>query len=518
MNKLDTLVTEWRSMGPTNWSQHEYGWVMPDGKPVTLEPWQRAILDTWWQHRQDVTTLAISNVKKTGKTTLNAILLAWRWLALPSEHLTLGNDLDQSMSRQFGMVADMVKRHSLLGKHVKATIRKLVFEPTGSTIEALERDAAGRSGSNHLSSSHTECWGVVYESAVRAYEELTPPPGLAYGLPALRICDSYAGYEGESETWHDLVDRGLAGERVSDDWPIHRANGLLLFHMAGEEARERCFRGTPEQAKVYYDDQRQSLRTGTFARLHDNRRAASEDAFITTDQWGALMLPGYRCPMPDKSVRLVLGVDLSTRHDHAGVVSVYRGDKGLIHLGPYKVFKPAPVLDFATVENYITSLARDYSIVKMAYDPYQCEFLAQRLRRRGINAIEFPQTLGNLTRCGNRLFDVIRQGQLVVYAGADDLRTHVLNARGKETDRGTRLVKQKASRKIDLAICLAMAVAEVSQALGKPDIKVLYWDNDGRVHSYDPRQQEKNDEQRRAEFIKQAGEAALSFRQKLGYN
>lgn len=518
MSKLDTLVTEWRAMGPTNWSQHPYGWIMPDGKPITLEPWQRAALTAWWEHRADVTTLAISNIKKTGKTTLNAVLLAWRWLTLASEHFAVANDLDQSMGRQFAMIADMTRRHSLLGKHVKATTRKLVFEPTSSRIEALETDPRGRSGANFITSSHTEAWGVILEAGIRNFEELTPPPGLFSGLPALRICDSYAGYESESETWHSLVDRGLAGEQVSDDWPIYKANGLLLFHMSGQEARERCFRGAPEQAKTYYDDQRQSLRTGTFARLHDNRRAASEDAFITADQWDALVLPGYRCPMPDRSVRLVLGVDLSTKHDHAGVVSVFRGDKGLIHLGPYRAFKPAPVLDFETVETYVAGLARDYTVIKANYDPYQAEFLAQRLRKRGINMVEYPQTLANLTQCGNRLFDTIRQGQIAIYAGADDLRQHVLNARGKETDRGVRLVKAKASRKIDLGICLAMAVAEAGQTPGPPQIRVMFWDGDGRLaHSVNVRQQEKDDETRRQAYIEEASAAAAAFRAKLRY-
>ena len=88
----------------------------------------------------------------------------------------------------------------------------------------------------------------MYEAGIRAFEELTPPPGRFYGLPALRVCDSYAGYEVESVTWHSIVDRGLAGQRIDPDWPIYLSGGLLLFHAEGEEAQRLCFRGTPQDA------------------------------------------------------------------------------------------------------------------------------------------------------------------------------------------------------------------------------------------------------------------------------
>ena len=205
-------------------------------------------MEAWWNYRDVITTLAISNIKKTGKTFVNAVLLAWRWLALPGEHFAIGNDFDQSASRQFQEIAEMVRRNEYLRRNVKATARQLVFEPTGSTIQALAVDAAGNAGANHLTASHTEAWGIIYEGGIRAYEELTPPPGILYGLSTLRICDSYAGFEGESETWHKLVDRGLKGERVSDEWPIFINNGLMLFHIDGLDAQERCFRGTPKQA------------------------------------------------------------------------------------------------------------------------------------------------------------------------------------------------------------------------------------------------------------------------------
>jgi len=469
---MKALVDEWRRLGPVRWAEHRYGWIMQDGEPIRLEAWQRAVLEAWWKHRATTTTLAISNVKKTGKTTLNAVLGAWRWLTMPGEHYACANDLDQSQGRQFQMVARMVARHPLLRQHVKATRTRLVFEPTGSILEALEVDPAGRAGANHLTSSHTEAWGIQYEAGRRAYEELTPQPGLFYGLPAMRIVDSYAGWEGESETWHDLVDRGLAGKRVDRKWPIYRAGGLLLFHIEGEEAQEQCFRGTPARRRAYYKDQRAELRPGAYKRLHLNQRASGEGAFITPEQWEACVLDGYRIPGPNRELDLSVGIDLAIKHDYAGVVSVFQRED-LLWIGPWRVWRPEPTVDLESVEQYLLNLQRNYGRLNAAADPYQAGYLIERCERRGLRIEEYPQTVSNLTTLGNTLFDTLRQGRLVVPGvGAEELRRHVLNCNARETNRGIRLIKSSHGGKIDLAIALGEAVvtAKTGRQYGPPKI------------------------------------------------
>ena len=254
---IDDLVTHWREIGPVSWAESEHGWIGVDGMPITLAAWQRAALNAWDARRGAVSTLAVSNIKKTGKTALNAFLLCWRWLALPGQHFAAANDLDQSAGRQFQEIVDMIGRHPYLRKNTRVTKNVITFEPTGSTLTALAVDATGNAGANFITTSHTEAWGIVYEAGIRAWEELTPPPGRFYGLPCLRVVDSYAGHLGESETWHSIVDRGLAGERVDADWPIYLAGGLLLFHSEGEEAQRLCFRGTAQEAAAYYTEQRQ---------------------------------------------------------------------------------------------------------------------------------------------------------------------------------------------------------------------------------------------------------------------
>ena len=296
-NEISNLVTEWREMGPVEWAEGPYGFIMEDGQPISLTPWQRAALESYWQHRADVSTWAVSNIKKTGKTALNAVLTCWRWLALPGQHFVAANDLDQSQARQFAMIAEMVRRNSYLSQVVKISRSELLFEPTGSKLTALASDATGNAGANFLTTSHTEAWGILYENGIRAWEENTPPPGKFYGMPALRIADSYAGYLGESATWHKVVDRGLKGERISKEWPIYLAGGLMLFHMEGEDAQRRCYRGTPEEAAVYYTEQRATIPTNSFNRKHNNIRHGGRERVYRNGALGSLQgVNPLRCP------------------------------------------------------------------------------------------------------------------------------------------------------------------------------------------------------------------------------
>ncbi len=229
------------------------------------------------------------------------------------------------MGRQFQQIAEMAKRNQFLRHNVKQSGKQLIFTPTGSTITALAVDAAGNAGANHLTASHTEAWGIIYEAGIRAYEELTPPPGRFLSFPALRICDSYAGYEGESKIWHNLVDQGIAGELVDKNWPIYVAGGVLAFHMGGEEAQKRCFRGKASEAATYFADQRLQLRNGTYLRFHENQRVSGTESFIQMEWWDSCTDSEHR-PLLSRmeQYRLCVGVDGAIKNDSAAVVAVYK--------------------------------------------------------------------------------------------------------------------------------------------------------------------------------------------------
>ena len=90
----------------------------------------------------------------------------------------------------------------------------------------------------------------MYEANIRSFKALTSPPGLFYGIPYLRICDSYAGLKAKARPWHRLVDRGLNRERISDDWALFSEGALLLLLAEGQHAQNNCFRVTETEANT----------------------------------------------------------------------------------------------------------------------------------------------------------------------------------------------------------------------------------------------------------------------------
>lgn len=478
MANIGDYVARLNELGPVAWCEGAFGWIDEDGKPITLTPWQRAALLAWWENRETSTTFAISNVKKTGKTFVNAILTAWRWLALPGQHFAIGNDLDQAAARQFAMIADMVKRNEYLFQVVKAGKNELHFEPTGSKLTALAVDAAGNAGANHLTASHTEAWWIIYEAGIRAFEELTPPPGKIYGLPALRIVDSYAGYEGESKTWHSIVDRGLQGVAIGGVWSVYQAGGLVLFHMEGETARERCFRGSQAEAEAYYNDQRLMLRPNAFSRMHNNERTAAESQFLPEGAWEACFSPDIHPLRLGDKKRLIVGVDGSTSRDLTALVGVeYNRAKEVTDVVHVRVWKPQrgilrlgkPTVDLEeTVGAEVLRLHKAGLLDAVIADPYQMHSLIIKWEKEGVKVIELPQTTGRI-EADQSFYDAVLASAIRHY-NDNTLNEHVKNAVATETPRGFRLAKEKTNRKIDAAVALSMALygAYARQARYRP--------------------------------------------------
>ena len=460
-NQAAKYIKELQDRGPVRWAQGPHGWIDQSGQPVTLEAWQVAALDVWFQVRSEITTLGLSNIKKTGKTFINAVLLAWRWLAIPGQHFAAGNDLDQSQARQFQEISDMVRRNPFLSENVKIGKMELEFTLTGSKLTCLAADAAGNAGANHSTVSHTEAWGILYEAGIRSWEELTPPPGLSYGLPALRIVDSYAGFIGESQTWHKLVDRGLAGDRISEDWPIYKAGGLLLFHIEGTEAQRRCFRGTEAQRDNYYKEQSESMRTHAYQRMHENTRTSGESAFVSSEQWEACYSADIRPLAPGERTPLFFGADASQKHDYTALIGTAKND--FTDVRYVKIWKPKkglfgkvqPIDLEETIGAEILQLHKAGQVQAVCFDPWQLATVAKQWEKQHIKTIEMPQTAQRI-EADTALFNAIVSGSLRHYKNAD-LDEAVRNAIVIETPRGMRIAKEKASKKIDALVALSMS-------------------------------------------------------------
>jgi hypothetical protein len=190
-------------------------------------------------------------------------------------------------------------------------------------------------------------------------------------------------------------------------------------------------------------------------------------------------------------IDLYLGVDAAPKRDSSGVVGV-RKEGGRLVLALHKIWRPSPdhPMDFeATIEAYLRHVHADYRVRAIYVDPYQMHRSITTLAAAGLPIVEFPQTVANTTRMGQVLFDLLEGRNLTLYPSAE-LREQALNTVAIESPRGFRIAKERASKKIDAIVALAMAClaafdAPVLPGRGTWPIGVMDGDDDDGPGTWD---------------------------------
>ena len=109
-----------------------------------------------------------------------------------------------------------------------------------------------------------------------------------------------------------------------------------------------------------------------------------------------------------------------------------------------------------TVEEDLRELNEQNDVVEIFADPYQMHRSITTLQAAGVPIKEYAQTQANCTLMGQTLFDLLTGLNLEVYP-SDELRQQALSTVAVENPRGWRIAKEKASKKIDASVALAMA-------------------------------------------------------------
>ena len=165
------------------------------------------------------------------------------------------------------------------------------------------------------------------------------------------------------------------------------------------------------------------------------------------------LIPGV-IPSPP----LYCSIDVGIKHDSSAVVGVYR-DKNMVKLALAQSWIPSkknPLDIDETVGRYLRSVNKDFNLKIVYFDPWQCHQLATELKKEGLRMEEFPQTTDRLTQMGQNLYNLVTGRNLLLYPHKE-MRNEAQKTLAKESQRGFRIVKKKASERIDLIISLAMA-------------------------------------------------------------
>jgi len=297
----------------------------------------------------------------------------------------------------------------------------------------------------------------------------------------LRIVDSYAGFEQESELLADVWKRGESGERINDEWPIYLQGQQLSYIHQGQDAQTRCWRGDPAQHKAYYQEQRETLRANTYRRLHLNEWVSSESVFILPELWEACIDPDLR-PLPAGGPEWVaVGLDLAIRpgsaHDNAALVGLYgAGDK--IATAFVKVWESRARREnlriSEVVEPALLQIAQRANLLAICLDPWQGYDLAQRLETRGLPVIIVPQSHRARGASDTLLWQMARAGDLRLL-DVPELRNAAVGAAAKELSDGKLFITKGSTRsRVDVLVAMSIALHGLANPVIRQELVDLH--------------------------------------------
>ena len=424
------------------------------GRPFNLLPAQHQFFKHAWSLNGDGRLIYPEQVfacpKKSGKTATAALHLLTTTLVFGgrfAEAYCVANDLEQSRGRVFEAVRRIVECSPYLRREAEVTANRITFSATGATITAIASDYAGAAGANPTISSFDELWGYVSENSRRLWDEMIPVPTRKVSC---RLVTTYAGFEGESELLQELHQRGTAQRNIAPD--LHAGDGLLMFWTHDPVA--------PWQDAAWLAQMRSSLRPPQYLRMIENRFVSSDSTFVDLAWYDACVDPDLRPLTADKACPVWVGIDASVKRDSTAIVAVTWDDKAKkVCLVWHRIFVPrkSDPIDFEEmIEETILDLRKRFLVRRVHFDPYQMAASSQRLRRLGVQIFEYPQSVPNLTRSSQCVYELIKSQGIVLYPD-DDIRLAVQRSVAVESTRGWRIAKDKTCHKIDVVVALGMA-------------------------------------------------------------
>ncbi|MBA7566568.1 hypothetical protein ES695_19715 [Candidatus Atribacteria bacterium 1244-E10-H5-B2] len=424
----------------------EQFYIPETNSPIVLEDWQKEeILKPLFYGDRNYTMALLGETKKSGKSTLAALISMWYLFfgEKDSEIYLAARDKDQASWIVFRKLTKAIEMNKYALIRCKITRDAIEVPSSRSILRCLPTDVSC-AGLNPSLVVFDELWSYEYESMQRFFEEMTTVPTRENPL-ALIV--TYAGYDDET-LLYQLYKKGMELKKDPDP--------SFFFYWEGENGIP--INRMPWQSEKYLKQQEGRLRKNTYLRLHENRWVEDITQFIDMDKFDQCVNKDLTPILPNKNIKIWVGIDASVSGDSTAVVAVTRKEDKII-LANYKKWQPSkknPIDLEETVEKYIIDLDRDFDLQLAYYDPYQLHRSSMTLKKKGIRMEELPQTVGNTIDFSQNLYDLIQFGNIVFYP-SQELRRHIKSCKAKEMERGYRIVKGSQSSKIDLAIAMAMA-------------------------------------------------------------
>lgn len=444
---------------PVRWIQTHF-YIPETKKPMELHESQiiplREALSVDENGLMKYSTVVWGSIKKSAKSSIAAAVVLWMmWQDEWRSGKIVASDLKQAQSRVFSYAKRAIRLHPEWRNLCRVTQTRIYF-PNNSMVEAIPMDPEGEAGGNDDIVSYTEIWSWKSDKAQRMWTESTLSP-TKFGK-SVRWLDTYAGMTGESLVLEPLYKKAVKGSETNPDQIINKELEMYAIRDSRLFVLWNTRPRLPYQTAAYYNQERTSLTASEFSRVHENAWVSSEDAFTTPILWDACRAtegPDWTNDDP-----MILVADAGVTNDNFGLLGISGDNDGYFYTRYVRRWLPPKDgrIDFNEVEQEIRRLCEEYNIIELAVDEYQLAQMSETLERDLIvNVHRFPQ--GKQREIADkRLQDAIRDRK-VRHRGEPHLREHVLNANSKtQGENKIRIVKRSQELKIDLCVCLAMAV------------------------------------------------------------
>lgn len=466
---------------PVEWIESQF-WIPELFGPIKLMPYHRAVLREAYRRDADgkfvYSAVVWSDIKKSSKSSIAAAVALERARKLPWGSIKIvANDLKQADSRVAMYARRAIELNPALRERVSQRHYHIKF-PNHATIEAIPVDPSGEAGGNDDLIIFSELWAAKNLASQRMWTEMTlSPTKMGYSQ---RWIETYAGFSGESIILEQLYEQGVREGRqldlsFTDADGDHDLSDLEVY--ANDAARLLVLWNTKPrctwQTKDYYAQESAILAPSEYLRVHENKWATSEQAFLDDMQWwdACQVAPGSLPPMKPMQ-NIVIALDAAVSSDCFGIVAVTRtGELTQVRYARKWTPKNGEKLLYSNPEDKhdtayplgeVRRLCKQYNVIKVVYDEYQLHQPTMELRRENIAAFKkFEQGADRLIS-DKHLYDMIRERKMQ-HQGEVDLRQHIQNANRKDDNERMRIVKRSDLLKIDLAVALSMATYEAKR-------------------------------------------------------
>jgi len=437
----------------------EEQYVLPEtGKLIVLEEWQKELIfrplfyDLQPDGRRKYTLALLGMPKKHGKSTIAAGIGLWFCFAGEphGEVIIAANNLDQASLIIYEKIRSAFKLNPNLMASARLLKTGIEMKKTGTVCRPIAHKYQTAAGVNPTLVLFDELWGFPGREF---YDELTTSPARKNPLG---LIVTYAGYDKES-LLYALYKAGRAGKDPR------------MFYLWFNDTKASWI------SQEYLDTQRQRLPPNSYARFHENRWAAAEGTFITEADVERLhSVPWTIQYGPDKDTLYdyVTSCDLGLSHDRAArCVGHYDPADGRVYVDSLKWWEgtKSQHVDIASVEADLIDCANRFKSRRMSVDPWQMEYVLQRLRPYyAVQPFNFNTDMMFMSQT---LITMLRNGKLICYT-EPQLDKELREIISKQTGQGWKIDHVRGKRN-DLVIAVGMMAVEAIRNAGMTDFNMI---------------------------------------------